>query len=1312
MCADRPITILHISDTQFGKKHRFGRLALPAFDDKFDTLLSRLGQDLDFLKINYNLRPDILILTGDLVQSGMRKEFDNALHFIEGITKIINLDRSRVVIVPGNHDVNWKACESYFNSCDADGLPPVPPFWNKWKYFSLFFNEFYKESQIENFSETKPWTLFEMKDLKVVVAGLNSTMAETHKPDDHYGWLGEGQMEWFADKLSDFKEKGWFRIGALHHNIRRGPVADDENLRDTEDLKRILIPHLNLILHGHTHDGRIEWFTPIVPILATGSAALAFDVRPEEIPNQYQIIQLSADRLFRWARQYEPMQKKWIGDVRVSEKGDKWYAEERVEFDNIFFTFPTKSQFRIKMHDCDTTIRPHDFFERPIYSLPPRPPLFLGRDEEINTILAKLKSGGCQYIYGPPGVGKTTLASEAVWRLNDHFQGRIMYYFSTHYSYNEILNFIARAFLKNSIVDLDLASKEREIERFLFQQMPVLLFFDNVDNINIVKSLEKLSKCCSVMITSRLYAPFGWLTTKNLNMMDNQSSAQLFEASYGSPLSENDKKYLEQILNILDGMPLAINLLATRAKVSKLSIETLPSKLKTQLLSMLEILNISVEASIGLTYDILDDHTKRFFCMLSLFEGRSFSIEAASAMWEKNQGLRKINHLTDLSLIKPVGSNRFILHPIIQEFSLKKLIEFNDINVFLDRMIEYYIKFVESYRTDFSMLESERENILEIMKRCEINKDAKKYLRLADSMLKMYPGHYAYGYLPQKGYWEEAKEIVERCLTFTQNPVARAKLYEHIGLFYYWKGELNQAERSFEMALELCQKNKDYYGEAIILQRLGFIKCDEGMNNECECLYRQSLKIAKQRKLPSEVIATGLHLVGAALYNRCLYEDSRKYYEEALKIRMIENSVEVAVTQRRLAGTLRRLKETDSAERLLLSCLEIEKRVGNKRNIARTLRQIGMICLEKNELDRAHNYLYEGYSIFEKIGNKKGIASVLTNLGELDVKKGRINEAICKLQESLKLAIELLSVYGVAINLRWIAEAYYQITDYKMAAKHAFEALEHYEKIDHVHVERVCEILNGALLKIKLEETCKISLPTVYSGKYSEAAAKKFQKLWTGALVRYNTKNVLIDKYLYDRKSDDRLGISLIVRLSDETNRLFARVCNRLKTVAPDHHYYNLSEFHVTVLTIINAEKPLNCSHDEIKQMTEFFTEIFSEIRPVRIRFKGIGITEDCVIAYGFFIDGTIDKIRDEIRSQCKKNKFEYQLDERYRNETAHVTMVRYRSQKNLESLLNEVERIKDCDLGVSPVNRIDLVVNDWFMSEDKVKLLNSFELR
>jgi hypothetical protein len=64
----------------------------------------------------------------------------------------------------------------------------------------------------------------------------------------------------------------------VHHNVVRGAVLDDENFRDADDLDRWLglsqPGAVNLILHGHTHDGQVHRLPSGLIALSTGSAAV------------------------------------------------------------------------------------------------------------------------------------------------------------------------------------------------------------------------------------------------------------------------------------------------------------------------------------------------------------------------------------------------------------------------------------------------------------------------------------------------------------------------------------------------------------------------------------------------------------------------------------------------------------------------------------------------------------------------------------------------------------------------------------------------------------------------------------------------------------------------------------------------------------------------------------------------------------------------------------------------------------------------------------------------------------------------------
>ncbi len=267
--------------------------------------------------------------------------------FLDDLTRKLDLHHNRVILIPGNHDINRDACKAYFRlQKEKTGEEPPPPFWPKWEYFAKFFRRFYPGKA--QFTKKQPWTLFKIPELKVAVAGLNSTMQESHRKEDHHGKVGKEQLRWFADCLADFKKQGWLRIGAIHHNVRRGAADDDEHLKDIDLLRDRLHGLLNLLLHGHTHKGDWDVLEENVPVLATGSTALKDADLPHGLTNQYQIVRIQREQVTRWCRAYDRNREKWVGDNRARPDGDDWRYAKNVSFTDVFTTFPNDKEKKQK----------------------------------------------------------------------------------------------------------------------------------------------------------------------------------------------------------------------------------------------------------------------------------------------------------------------------------------------------------------------------------------------------------------------------------------------------------------------------------------------------------------------------------------------------------------------------------------------------------------------------------------------------------------------------------------------------------------------------------------------------------------------------------------------------------------------------------------------------------------------------------------------------------------------------------------------------------------------------------------------------
>lgn len=340
------ITVLHISDMQFGKFHRFAEKHGTPPNPR-DTLITRLTDDLDRLAKENGLRPDLIVCTGDLAEWGMPREFAEAFDFLGKLCLHCGVPRKRCIVIPGNHDINRSNCEAYFKECQGDGEMPVFPWFPKWKHYKAAFDKFYAGTTDIAFTESKPWSLFVDDDLQVVIAGLNSTMDEGHddavnaegrEDNGHHGLCTEPQLDWFKKELGAPRIEGWLRIGAVHHNALRGCRNDDENLRDADLLGSMLDEHLHLLLHGHTHEAKAGVLSPGMRVYSTGSASLRTSGEnppvPTDVPNQYQFLVIERNSITRYCRQYAPRNAppEFIADVRQSRTKHDWIIKDEVNF--------------------------------------------------------------------------------------------------------------------------------------------------------------------------------------------------------------------------------------------------------------------------------------------------------------------------------------------------------------------------------------------------------------------------------------------------------------------------------------------------------------------------------------------------------------------------------------------------------------------------------------------------------------------------------------------------------------------------------------------------------------------------------------------------------------------------------------------------------------------------------------------------------------------------------------------------------------------------------------------------------------------
>jgi hypothetical protein len=304
LTTEAALTILHLSGLGLAPDVQFGRSLDGHVTDPFD-LADRLVDDIESLEEPPDrYRPDLVVISGDLGHTGKPREYDLVRQFLQRLSERLELGYDRVAVVPGESDVNRPATLAYLNECIADDRPPQAPYWSNWQRFCTLFDAWPGESRTMRMHAERPWSVFEAKELRVVVAGLNSTLDAAPDREDTGGAVGEDQAAWFAEALEPYERQGWLRIGVVHHNPLAAEGADHSRLADTEMLSRVLGPRLNVLLHGHGTGttGRLDGGT-----LALGAGSPT----PAE-SNHYQLLKISPGRLAWVVRRFDADQQSWV----------------------------------------------------------------------------------------------------------------------------------------------------------------------------------------------------------------------------------------------------------------------------------------------------------------------------------------------------------------------------------------------------------------------------------------------------------------------------------------------------------------------------------------------------------------------------------------------------------------------------------------------------------------------------------------------------------------------------------------------------------------------------------------------------------------------------------------------------------------------------------------------------------------------------------------------------------------------------------------------------------------------------------------
>jgi hypothetical protein len=290
-------------------------------------------------------RFDFVVITGDLTQRAAAAEYAKLKRFLEAeIEPLVLGDRAtvktRIVIVPGNHDIDWTAevfdtlalanakadlARQWF--ADGQWRPETQPYRLKTGDFGhtsafeiradryherfgaiqAFLTDYYAGQLVyphrpfalldPRGTGTGDWQAHVFPDAHVAILAFNSCYR-----NDRY-WHGAQIHEDAITEARDHVDRldvnrSFLRIGVWHHGLESHRSRPDR--LTFENLTAVVTSGIKVGFHGHVHKSHTQlhrFITDDFALVSTGTLGAASDDRPDAVANQFSIVDLHRNRL-------------------------------------------------------------------------------------------------------------------------------------------------------------------------------------------------------------------------------------------------------------------------------------------------------------------------------------------------------------------------------------------------------------------------------------------------------------------------------------------------------------------------------------------------------------------------------------------------------------------------------------------------------------------------------------------------------------------------------------------------------------------------------------------------------------------------------------------------------------------------------------------------------------------------------------------------------------------------------------------------------------------------------------------------------
>jgi len=663
--------------------------------------------------------------------------------------------------------------------------------------------------------------------------------------------------------------------------------------------------------------------------------------------------------------------------------------------------------------------------------IPPQPADFTGREDEIKGLLEKFGQGATiTGLRGLGGVGKTALALVLADRLKNRFPDGQLFLNMQGTSKSSLDPKDAMAHVIRSYLGAD-ASLPEDLNGLsgLYQSIlsgkKALILLDNAASREQVEPLLPPS-CCALLVTSRNKFALPGLTEKDLDVLPLDDAEKLL-----LEICERIADHAEELANLCGRLPIALRNAASTLRENPNFIVANYIKRLGDARERLEL----VDATFGLSYDLLAPELQRLWSMLSVFPA-DFDLAGAAAVWDMEEtpaedALGELIRwsLVDFSPSATGEGGRYRLHDLARDFvgsrldpaavdraGLHHAWHYRDV---LSEAGECFLQGKEGVLKGLHLFDQEKANILAGQSWAEKNLEGNS--SAAIDLCKSYPnaGVYVLGLRlsPRERipWLETALEASRR----SNDKAAEGTSLGNLGLAYFDLGDTRKTIDFYEQALQISREIGDRRGEGADLGNLGLAYRNLGDPRKAIEYHDQAL--ATSREI-GDRWGEGAQLgnLGLAYFDLGELRKAIEYYKEALAI---------------------------------------SREIGDRRGESYNLDNLGLAYFDQGEPRKGIEYCDQALQISREIGDRWGEGTSLGNLGFAYSDLGDHRKAIEYYEEALAISREIGDRRGEGRHLFNMSLSLHALGQNEKAVSLAKSALAIFEEIESPQAEDVRKTL-------------------------------------------------------------------------------------------------------------------------------------------------------------------------------------------------------------------------------------------------------------